>query len=453
VTAPAAATVAAPAHFAGARTSPHLLMPMTLLFVLLVIAVLRSPVLVTNSGLGSAVIVAAPLILATYALMATVVAGRGTVDLAIGPLISFINVTLIQLVAADVIGSPFVVFLYAVAVGMAYQLVMALIVIFVRVQPIIVSLSGFLALSGINLVILPRPGGVAPDWMASWGAGTSVFSPVMAILVLASLAWLLMTRTAFFTHLRLMGSDERAAYTSGIPITIVRIGAHLISGAFAGLSAICFTALIGSGDPGQGTTYTLLAVTALVLGGASLGGGRASLAGSLIGAVDLYLITYVLSTFSFGGIQSFVTDLCYGAILVASLLLTLTLPVIQRTIGNFSALLYFVVLAIVALGVILFSTYTGDVPSAAATGTAAGFLEIQALRGAAAESGRDSRLWAFVGVLLLTVPLIARTLIVGARRRGLGPIVYIVVTGLALLAVYLATHGYAGGVGHGSARP
>ena len=444
---------AVPIGIAGARSSPHLLMPMTLLFVLLVIAVLRSPVLVTNSGLGSAVIVAAPLILATYALMSTVVAGRGTVDLAIGPLISFINVTLIQLVAADVLGSPIVVFVYAVAVGMAYQLLMALIVIFVRVQPIIVSLSGFLALSGINLVILPRPGGVAPDWMASWGAGTSVFSPVMAILVLASLAWLLMTRTTFFTHLRLMGSDERAAYTSGIPITIVRIGAHLMSGFFAGLSAICFTALIGSGDPGQGTTYTLLAVTALVLGGASLGGGRASLSGSLIGAVDLYLITYVLSTFSFGGIQSFVTDLCYGAILVASLLLTLTLPLIQRTIGGFSSLLYFVALAIVALGVILYSTWSGDTPGTAAGPAATGFLEIEALRGAGAEAGHDGRIWAFVGVLLLTLPLLARTLIVGTPRRGLGPIVYIVVIGVALLVVYLATHGLAGGAQHGSARP
>jgi len=427
----------------GARSSPHLLMPMTLLFALLIIAVLRSPNLVTNAGLGSAVIVAGPLILATYALMSTVVAGRGTVDLAIGPLISFINVTLIQLVAAGALGSPIVTFVYAVAVGMAYQLLMALIVIYIRVQPIIVSLSGYLALSGINLVILPRPGGVAPDWMASWGAGTSVFSPVMVVLILASVAWLLMTRTAFFTHLRLMGSDERAAYTSGIPITVVRIGAHLICGFFAGLSAICFTALIGSGDPGQGTTYTLISVTALVLGGASLGGGRASIAGSLIGAVDLYLITYVLSTFSFGGIQSFVTDLCYGAILVASLLLTLTLPVIQRTLGNFSSLLYFVVLAIVALGVVLHSTFPYATLGAPAATAATGLLEAEALRQTASAAPHDARIWAFVGILLLTLPLLARTLIVGAPRRGVGPVVYIVVVGLALLAVYLATHGYA----------
>jgi len=258
----------------GGRANPFLLVPITLFFLLLGLAVLRSPSLMSSAGIGSAIIVATPLILATYALMASVISGRGTVDLSIGPLIGFINVTLIQLYGAGILTNPIAIFAYAIFIGALYQFLFSLIVIYVRVQPIIVSLSGYLALSGMNLVILPRPGGVAPQFMADWGLGTSIFSPVFAILVIASIAWLLFTRTAFYTHLRLMGSDERAAYTSGVPIYVVRIGAHLISGAFAGLAAITFTALISSGDPSQGTTYTLIAVTALVLGGASLAGGR-----------------------------------------------------------------------------------------------------------------------------------------------------------------------------------
>ncbi len=140
---------------------------------------LRSPSLISSSGIGSAEIVVAPLVLSTYALMATALAGRATVDLSIGPLIGFINVTLIQLGArwsSSVRRSR--VFAYVLAAGVAYQMVFGLIVIWVRVQPIIVSLSGFLALSGINLVILPRPGGTAPEWMSDWGAGTSIFAPV-----------------------------------------------------------------------------------------------------------------------------------------------------------------------------------------------------------------------------------------------------------------------------------
>lgn len=438
----------------GGRANPFLLVPITLFFLLLGLAVLRSPSLMTSYGLGSAVIVATPLILATYALMASVISGRGTVDLSIGPLIGFINVTLIQLYAAEILQNPIAIFAYAIALGALYQFVFALIVIYVRVQPIIVSLSGYLALSGINLVILPRPGGMAPQFMADWGLGTSIFSPVFVILVLATLAWLLFTRTAFYTHLRLMGSDERAAYTSGVPIFIVRIGAHIISGGFAGLAAIAFTALISSGDPSQGTTYTLIAVTALVLGGASLGGGRAGVFGSFLGAVNLYLITYVLATFNFGAVQSFVTNLAYGSILVISLLLTLIIPFIQRHIHNFSPVLYFVVLGVVALGVILHATNDRD-PRARQAPAETAVVTLQALEPIPAdqlyvgplevawpdartdELRRDAVPMILSAILLVVIVVFLRLAVSRSNRRTVAPAVAVVVASLVLLAAYL----------------
>ena len=341
----------------SASFNTFLLVPILLLFVLLVIAVLRSPSLISSSGIGSAIIVVAPLVLATYALMAVAIAGRATVDLSVGPLIGFINVTLVQLHGAGLVSSPIAVFLYAIAVGVAYQLLMGLIILFVRVQPIIVALSGFLALSGINLVIMSRPGGTAPEWMMPWGAGTSIDSPILVILVLATVGWLLFSTTAFYGHLRLMGSDERAAYTSGVRIYIVRLGAHVIAGIFSALAALTFTALIGSGDPTQGTTYTLIAVTALVLGGTSLAGGRGGVTGSLLGALNLFLIGYVLATFSFGAVQGFVTDLAYGIILVISLLLAVGLPKIQRYIRAVSPYMLFMVLSLIFLTISLHKTF------------------------------------------------------------------------------------------------
>lgn len=453
----------------GGRSNPYLLMPITLFFILLGFAVIRSPNLMTSTGIGSAIIVATPLILATYALMATVISGRGTVDLSVGPLIGFVNVTLVQLHGAGLLNNPFSVFGYAILVGALYHLVFALIVIYVRVQPIIVSLSGYLSLSGINLVILPRPGGTAPDWMANWGLGVSVFSPVLAILVLATLAWLLFTQTAFYTHLRLMGSDERAAYTSGVPISIVRIGAHLISGAFAGLAAVTFTALISSGDPSQGTTYTLIAVTALVLGGASLAGGRANVFGALLGALNLYLITFVLSTFSFGAVQSFVTNLAYGTILVVSLLLTLVIPFIQRHVRHFSPLLYFVVLSVAGLGVVLHSSFDRQ-PTRAAVAVAAkaapasgseaaspsapaparstlapipmdqmlvGPLEVGTLTDADLAL-REAAGPLVAGIILLVViAVFVRIAVSQSSRRSLAPAVAIVAAALVLLGAYV----------------
>lgn len=428
----------------GGRSNPYLLMPITLFFALLALAVLRAPSLMTSAGIGSAIIVATPLILATYALMASAISGRGTVDLSVGPLIGFVNVTLIQFSSAGLLENPIAVFLYAIFIGALYQLIFALIVIYVRVQPIIVSLSGYLALTGINLVILPRPGGVAPAFMAEWGYGTSIFSPVLVMLVLATAAWLLFTATAFYTHLRLMGSDERAAYTAGVPITVVRIGAHLISGAFAGLAAIAFTALISSGDPSQGTTYTLIAVTALVLGGASLAGGRGGVFGSALGALNLYLITFVLATFNFGAVQSFVTNLAYGTILVLSLLLTLLIPVIQRYIRNFSPLLYFVALAVVVLGVILHATFDYSAVPALQTAVPLALtapLEIAVASPETAALRAQAAPWIGGALLLVLIAVFLRLAFAQTDRRRIGPAVAVVLAALVLGGAWVMTQG------------
>ena len=441
---------------ASASSSTYMLVPILLLFLLLIIAVLRSPNLISPAGIGSAVIVLTPLALATYALMALAIAGRGTVDLSIGPLMGFINVTLVVLSGMGALESPVSFFLYAIAVGVAYQLLMALIIVYVRVQPIIVALSGYLALSGINLVILPRPGGTAPEWMSSWGLGTTLDSPILVILVLSTAAWLVFTSTAFYGHLRLMGSDERAAYTSGVRITIVRLGAHCIAGVFAALAALTYTALIGSGDPTQGTTYTLIAVTALVLGGTSLAGGRGGVIGSLLGAVNLFLIGYVLATFSFGAVQGFVTDLAYGLILVLSLLLTVAIPWLQRRIPNISPTIIFIVLSTLFAGVILHAKFDYSLPAppaavsdAAAPAPAAlppaapdavaatGFFfeEVNASHDASSTLAQPIALSLLLAIALL---IVARAMVLQTRQRRFSPRMVYILISLLVLAAYLA---------------
>ena len=441
---------------ASQATSTYLLVPILMLFALLIASVLRGPSLISSAGIGGAVLVTAPLVLATYALMATAMAGRGTVDLSVGPLLGFINVTLVQLNGLDIVTSPLAVFAYVIAVGVAYQVLMALVIIFVRVQPIIVALSGYLALSGINLVILPRPGGSAPEWMMPWGLGTSILSPVLVILVLCTAAWLVFTRTAFYGHLRLMGSDERAAYTSGVRISIVRIGAHCISGVFIGLAALCYTALIGSGDPTQGTTYTLIAVTALVLGGTSLAGGRGGVIGSLLGAVNLFLIGYVLATFNFGMVQGFVTDLAYGVILVLSLLLTVALPYLQHYARRLSPFLVFVVLSMLFAGVMLHAKhdYAKVLPAGAAAGASAGaasaptatptaqrpaasFIFEQSTPTASFTTTSLQRSTALAALLLLALVLFLRVTVSQTRARVMTPILYGGFAAIILLGAWL----------------
>ena len=427
----------------SASSNAYLLVPIVLMAALLGTAVIRGPALVSPAGMGSAIIVAAPLILATYALMVLAVAGRGTVDLAVGPLLAFINVVVVKLSTAGVLASPIATFIVALGLGMLYQLLFALIVIYVRVQPIIVALSGFLALTGINLVILPRPGGIAPEFMASWGLGTTIFSPVLLILVIATFGWYLFTASTFYTNLKMMGYDERAAWTSGVKTDIVRIGAHLIAGIYVGLGAICYTALISSGDPTQGQNMTLTAVTALVLGGVALSGGRGGATGALLGAVSLWLIGYVLATFNFGAIQAFMTQMVYGLILVLSLLLTLLVPVIGRYVSFISPWSAFLVLGIVVIGIMLqvatYGTYA-EVPPQTVTAPISEryFLDMPARVSGDGFAISQVQAFALIGALAaLAFVFVARLTEAEARARHMGLFLYLFVAVL-LVALFVA---------------
>lgn len=301
----------------------HLTIPVLLVLVLSVIAAFRNPQLFTYVGLAGAVLVAAPLILATIAITPIAMAGRGGVDLSIGPAIGLINVTIVTWLAPAGFDSAFSIFIYAILMGCFWQFLMAMMITYVRVSPIVVSLAGYMILQGVNLVILPRPGGLAPDWLSDWGYGTELFGPVLYVLIGAFVLWYLIQRSALFEYIRLMGADEKTAYTSGVDINSVRLSAHLFAGVFTGLAAVCLTGLIGSGDPTQGNSLTLQAVTALVLGGTSLAGGKGGATGSVLGAIAMYLIFVVLSSFNFGAISGFMTQMSYGLILVLLLLLTL----------------------------------------------------------------------------------------------------------------------------------
>ncbi|MDM8165621.1 ABC transporter permease [Roseovarius sp.] len=427
----------------ASSANAYLLVPIVLMAALLGTAVIRGPSLITESGIGSAVIVAAPVILATYALMVLAVAGRGTVDLAVGPLLAFINVVIVKLSTAEILSSPIATFIVAIGLGMLYQLLFALIVIWVRVQPIIVALSGFLALTGINLVILPRPGGVAPEFMMSWGAGTTIFSPVLVILVVATLSWYLFTASTFYTNLKMMGYDERAAWTSGVRTDVVRIGAHLIAGVYVGLGAICYTALISSGDPTQGQSMTLTAITALVLGGVALSGGRGGVTGALLGAVSLWLIGYVLATFNFGAIQAFMTQMVYGIILVLSLLLTLLVPVIARYVSFISPWSAFLVLGVIVLSIMMqvgtFDTYAEVAPVAVEAATSERYFLIEPAR-VAADGFRISPVQAFAliaGLGAIAIVLAARLVDAESGARKMGPFLYLFVAAM-LIALFVA---------------
>ncbi|RUY14332.1 ABC transporter permease, partial [Mesorhizobium sp. M7A.F.Ca.US.005.03.2.1] len=286
-----------------------------LLVVLLAVNLILSPGRFQPGSWGALVGLAAPLIGAAIASTPVILAGRGGIDISVGPLMGFVNALTIQVLFLGTgISSPLVLVPAALLVGALVGAANGFLATIVRIQPIVATLGTYLILTGVTLTILPAPIGPAPAWLKALSGPLSML-PLAAMLV----AWWLVRRTPYYDQLMAVGSDDRAAYTAGVDVTRVRFIAYVMTGILGGCAGLMLTALIGSADPNIGPTYTLIAIAAVALGGVSLAGGRGGVAGAAIGAIDIFLLQSVLTTFN---VSTFVLQIAYGAILVLAVMLT-----------------------------------------------------------------------------------------------------------------------------------
>jgi ribose transport system permease protein len=286
-----------------------------LLVLLLIINLFLNPARFQPAAWGTLIGLAAPLIGAALASAPVILGGRGGIDISVGPLMGFVNAIVIQgLFLSAGISSPVVLVLAALAVGALIGAINGFMTTIIRIQPIVASLGTYLVLTGVTLTILPAPIGPAPEWLKAM-SGTFSIVP----LAVMAIAWLIVRRLPYYDQLMAIGSDDRAAYTAGVPVTKVRFIAYVITGLFAAVAGLMLTALIGSADPNIGQNYTLIAIAAVALGGVSLAGGRGGMIGAAVGAIDIFLLQSVLTSFN---VSTYVLQIAYGAILVAAVVLT-----------------------------------------------------------------------------------------------------------------------------------
>lgn len=286
-----------------------------LLVILLAVNLLLSPGRFHPSGWGALTGLAAPLIGAAVASTPVILAGRGGIDISVGPLMGFVNAIVIQVLFLKFgWSSPLAIVPAALLTGAAVGAANGFLATIVRIQPIVATLGTYLILAGVTLTILPAPVGPAPAWLKAMAGPWSALP-----LALIFLAWWLVRRTPYYDLLMAVGSDDRAAFTAGVPVTKVRFLAYVLTGLLAAVAGLMLTALIGSADPNIGPTYTLIAIAAVALGGVSLAGGRGGLAGAAVGAIDIFLLQSLLTAFN---VSTYVLQIAYGVILVAAVIMT-----------------------------------------------------------------------------------------------------------------------------------
>ncbi|MDQ1486309.1 MAG: ribose transport system permease protein [Actinomycetota bacterium] len=283
-----------------------------------------TPAMLSPAHLPNLTNLLVPSLLVAMASVPSIMSGRGGLDLSVGPLLGFVNVVLVGVLLPHALGGVIVAIPILLLVGASVGLLLGITVAFGRIQPVVVTLGGYLVLSGWSLVLMPQPKGGVPVWV-HWLSGAwlgGLFPRTLLLLGVAAAIWMTLRRAGVIATILAIGSDDRAAYTSGINIARIRCLAYVVGGIFAALAGIALSVLIQSGDPTVGHQYTLPAIAAVALGGNQLQGGRGTMSGPVLGAVSLFLIQTLLSALQ---VNSLWIQIVYGVVLLAALVTNTTL--------------------------------------------------------------------------------------------------------------------------------
>ena len=286
---------------------------LALLLVLLAVTKLIQPAFGT-SGIETLARAALPFAFATAGMAVVVIVGG--IDLSVASMMAVCSVTAAVLMTM-MGGVPAV--LLTLAVGSLMGAISGGLIVVTRVPDIVVTLAMLFVWEGVALLILNAPGGTAAAWLQDSVRGG--FGPLPQALVimagLVALVWLPVRRSKLGLSIYATGSDESAAFRSGVAVGWTRVAAYAICGLFCAMGGLSLTMLTGIGEPVPGP-YLLASVAAVVLGGVVLGGGRGGLLGPLIAVFILRLIRLMLTLLA---VDPNVTTIIEGTIMVVVVML------------------------------------------------------------------------------------------------------------------------------------
>lgn len=197
------------------------------------------------------------------------------------------------------------------------------VIAYLRVPPFVMTL-GMLALAR-GLTYAYTEGGPLQPAAATRaifiypGRANLVGVPVIGLFWLAFIVLiaLMLNRTVFGRRIFAIGSNQRAAFASGVPIGATLLAIYTLTGLLAGIAGILLSSRVSVATPTMGQSYELDAIAAVVIGGASLAGGRGTVSGTVVGTLILVIIVNILNLLN---VSIFWQDAVRGAIIIAAMI-------------------------------------------------------------------------------------------------------------------------------------
>ena len=264
--------------------------PAIALVVMLALIFVRQPLAMSYFGLTLLLNFSLPLIFAAAAQMCIIAAGD--IDLGIGPFLSLVNCIASTLLATQPLAGVGALALCVFAYGGMGAL------IHLRQLPsIVVTLGASFVWLGLALLVLPAPGGAAPDWLTAFTGWKPpvVPLPVLAAVVVAAAGQFLLMYTSYGAVLRGVGGNMRAIERAGWSLLTARMVLYGAAGVLGVLAGLTMTGLNTTGDANVGAQYTLQSIAAVIVGGGEFAGGIVAPVGAVIGAWIMLLTGSLLS--------------------------------------------------------------------------------------------------------------------------------------------------------------
>jgi ribose transport system permease protein len=261
----------------------------------LLIAVLAFTKLIQPSygvaGIQGLSIAVLPLALAAAGQAIVVISGG--IDLSIGSIIALTSVVSAVLMEDRPEEFGVVAVIAVLILGLALGGLNGVLVVVTRVPDIVVTLAMSFVWAGAALLVLNTPGGGSAAWLNAIVSGSVgnewIPKAAVVLLVVVAVIWVPLRRSRLGLSIYGIGSNQLAAFRSGVSVGRTKVVAYALMGLFAAFAGLSLTATTGIGTPVPGP-YTLLSVAAVVLGGVSLAGGRGGVFGAVIAVVILQLI-------------------------------------------------------------------------------------------------------------------------------------------------------------------
>jgi simple sugar transport system permease protein len=289
---------------------------MAVLAVLFVFFSVQTDAFLTTNNLVNVARQVAPTVVVAVAM--TFVITTGNIDLSVG---SIVGLTAASLAIFAETRNPLVALVLTLVVGLGIGMINGALTAYGKLQSFIVTLAALTAVRGLALLITDgysTP--ITSDVLLPIGNGklAGLYTPTWIALVTVVLGWYVFNHTRFGRYVVAVGSNAESLRRAGVDVRRIQLAVLTLTGLAAGLAGVMTATRLASGSSNSGTLFELEVITAVVLGGTALMGGKGSIIGSAIGAITLGVISNGLVLLR---VDVYWVPITQGLILIVAILL------------------------------------------------------------------------------------------------------------------------------------